>query len=387
MSQTTISLVTYTYNDANFAADLVRQSRRFTIQPDEIVVVDDGSSTPFRMIDAPANLRVIRLDRNKGITKAKATGLSAASADYILSVDCDTRLSHDWLERALVSARKPEVGMVGGFSEHCSGDDLVSRYISRYISRYGDSHCDYGPVEFIPGNAFLLRRDVWEHSGGFMGYNDSKCQDHYLCARLKRLGYTLFSDGGATSHQLRRMTRTALCRRAWQCCHRPIKRRLVSGIDAGGQETVVSSLFTALAMPMIDRSQDIAEQDESLFYYIELLHLSHAVMDSLDHLILRGKVDEAMRRTFIGALHEFLKEHPHVRTMIHADMQTLGHDLRPFEGIPNIAIWDEFFRFGEVYRSAGALDWLEQYGVAELIREEMEEAFDFPSARSASYAV
>ncbi len=59
-----ISFCTYTYNDAEFAEDLIRQAQSFTVEPDEFVVVDDGSDSPFRMCN-PQNLRVVRFDENQ----------------------------------------------------------------------------------------------------------------------------------------------------------------------------------------------------------------------------------------------------------------------------------------------------------------------------------
>jgi len=382
MDHPEISLITYTYNDADLAAGLVRHVDSFTVKPAEIVVVDDGSDEPFRMGGAPGNLRVIRFERNQGITKAKGEGLSAGLGDYLLSMDCDTRVEPDWLERTLVHAASPQVGMVGGSGEHSSGDDLVSRY----LSHFGDNHNRDGEVDFIPGNAFLMRREVWEHAGGFTGYGDTNCEDHYLCARLRKLGYTLFSDAHAVSRHLRRIARTTLCKRVWRWCHRPVKRQLAEFARAGGPQNVADYLFTVLTVPMIERSERISRLNEPLFYYIELLYLAHTVLDCLDHLVWHGIIGEPLRRSFIAALTEFFAGYPRLRTLLHADMGVLGHDLRhaEYEVDP---VWNDLFLFGDALRNAGVLGWLEHDGVSLLIKEEMEERFDFSSYDAASFAV
>ncbi|MBA4358601.1 MAG: glycosyl transferase, partial [Desulfovibrio sp.] len=92
-----LSLCTYTYNDAGFIHDLLRQVPSWQVQPDEIVVVDDGSKQPFAPRIPLPQLRVIRLDQNQGITRAKGAGLSAARGERIFSLDCDTRVAPDWL--------------------------------------------------------------------------------------------------------------------------------------------------------------------------------------------------------------------------------------------------------------------------------------------------
>lgn len=380
-----ISFITYTYNDADFAADLVRQTQAFTVRPHEILVVDDGSDVPFRMEDAPCNLRTIRFENNQGITRAKGNGLSAASGDYLFSMDCDTRVSRDWLERALTHAGESMVGLVGGSLVHAAGDDLVSRY----LSHFGDNHNQHhiGPVSFIPGNAFLLRREVWEHAGGFTAYGETNCQDHYLCNRLKRLGYTLYSDARAQAQQLRRITRTTLCKRVWKWCHKPIKRQLADVSESGNPTDVTNYLFTVLASPMVDRFDTITELSEPLFYYIEMLYLGHTVLDCLDYLLWRKFVSPSLRSAFINELADMFAGYPYIWTMLQADMAALGHDLRPVKGDIGVKQWGDLLLFSKAFRNAGVFSWLEQQGVATLIREEMEEDYDFSSYASASFAV
>lgn len=383
MESPKISLVTYTYNDAEYAADLVRQAEMFTVRPDEIVVVDDGSTEPFGMVNPPDNLRVLRFENNRGITCAKGNGLSMASGEYILSMDCDTRITPDWLERNLFYASKRHIGMVGGSGNHWSGEDLVSRY----MAHFGDNHDDHGEVDFIPGNAFLLRRDVWEHSGGFLGYAQANCQDHYLCNRLRKMGYSLFSNSRAKSVHLRRVSRTALCKRVWKWCHGPIKRQLMEAAESGKTELVLNYLFAVLVSPMIERANRIAELKEPLFYYIEMLYLAHAALDCLDHLISRGRLASAERDNFLAALGSTVSICPQIGTLLKADMVAMGHDMNSDTLSTQESQWNELFLLANTFRDSGVLNWLEKQGVPVLVREELGVDYDFSSYEEASFAV
>ncbi|WP_158945835.1 glycosyltransferase [Pseudodesulfovibrio cashew] len=386
MGEPAISFITYTYNDAAYAADLVRLAASFTVRPDEIVVVDDGSDTPFAMADAPDTLRIIRFEKNRGITAAKGAGLDAASGDILFSMDCDTRVNPDWLERALVHLGRPGVGLVGGSLTYRAGDDLVSRYLAHFGDNHNQRHV--GPVDFVPGNAFVLRRETWEHAGGFLGYEETNCQDHYLCNRLKRLGYTLFSDARAEAWQLRRISRITLCKRVWKWCHKPIKQQLMEAAEADAPESgVVNYLFGVLAAPMYDRLGRIAELDEPLFHYVEQLYLAHAVLDCLDFLIWRRRAKPSMRRDFLAALAHLFTGYPRIWTLLRADLSGLGHDLRTGREAVDISRWDDLFLHAHPLRESGALAWLEDHGVVQLIREEIEEAYDFSSYDGASFAV
>lgn len=379
MAGPTISFSTYTYNDAEFAADLIRQAQVFTVQPDEYIVVDDGSDTVFSMDNPPENLRIIRFDTNQGITRAKGAGLSAATGDFIFSMDCDTRVNPNWLEQSLPHANVPEIGLTGGALVYNSGDDLVSRY----LAKFGDNHNQHhiGSVGFIPGNAFLLRRSTWEEAGGFTAYNETNCQDHYLCHRLKSLGYTLYSDARAKAWQLRRITRTTMCKRVWKWCHKPIK------LQAETADDIPNYLFGILAAPMLERCNDAGKMGEPLFYYLELLYLAHSVLDTLDHLTQRGLMTDAARNGFPAALGEFFRGFPKIWAMLRADLLAMGHTMFIGIEVENLELWSEFLIFGQVFREGGLLGWLDQQGVPLLIRDELDEGYHFSSYAQASFAV
>ncbi len=364
MAGPTISFCTYTFNDAEFAEDLVRETRFYTVQPDEIIVVDDGSDVPFAMKNPPSNLRIIRFERNRGVTAAKGAGLTAASGDVVFSMDCDTRVRFDWLERNLPNINVPEIGIVGGSLGYTSGDDLVSRY----MAVFGDAHNLHhiGAVKFISGSAFLIRREVWDLSGGFNGFGEPDCQDHYLCERLSTLGYTLFSDARAEAWQVRRMARTTMCKRSWKLCHQPIKQHALEADD------VVGYFQEAFVTPMLNRCDNSAVLGEPLFYYLELLYLAHGVLDTLQHLIAHGRVPERMRGGFLAELVELFGGYPRIQAMFRADIYAMGHDL--LAGIPvgDGNQWQDFFLFAPMMRKSGLFHWMEDHGVTLLVRDEVE---------------
>ncbi|MDD4952143.1 MAG: glycosyltransferase family 2 protein, partial [Desulfovibrionaceae bacterium] len=316
MSDPAISLCTYTYNDAAFARGLVESVKEWTLRPDELVIVDDGSIPPFEAQGLPASARIIRLEPNRGITEAKRAGLCAARGEYIMSMDCDTRVAPDWLELNLAHVQRPGIGLVGGALLYASGRDLVSRY----LSRFGDNHNlrHVGEVDFIPGNAFLLRRAVWEEIGGFGGYRETNCQDHALCRRMTGFGYKLFSNARARAWQLRRIPRTTLCKRVWKWCHKAVK----AGMPGGGR--LVPYLFEVLARPMISRFEDAVDLGEPLFIYVELLYLAHTVLDCLDHGLARGLATAGVRDGCCARVQGIFSASPRLWAVFLADLARIG---------------------------------------------------------------
>lgn len=378
MKKPTLSFCTYTYNDAAFAADLIRATRDWAIQPDEIVVVDDGSTVPFSMVDAPDDLRIIRFDTNQGITIAKRTGLSAASMEYIYSMDCDTRVSPDWLDRNMPIAMKPGIGLVGGALVYKSGDDLVSRY----LTHFGDNHNQHhiGPVTFIPGNAFLLKRETWEKVGGFGNHIDTNCQDHALCNQIMAHDMTLFSNAEAKAWQLRKIKRTTLCKRVWKWCHRTVKNQMLS------DERAIPYLFEALVKPMLERIETAVNLQELLFLYIELLYLSNTTLDMVQYAEERGLMPTGSARGFNHRMNKLFHGYPHLFERYMLDMAAIGHNVTDANP-EHHEMWNDYFLFADLLRGSNLLDWLEQVGVKELEREDGQDEYDFSSYAFSTFEV
>jgi glycosyltransferase involved in cell wall biosynthesis len=208
---------------------LLDEERTWSVRPTSIVVVDDGSHIPFAPLrETFAPFQVIRLEPNQGITRAKRTGMNAATGEYIFSVDCDVRLTPNYLERCYLNSQIPGVGLCSGASVYNSGNDVVSNTFTIMATITTGIN---GNVAFIPGNAFFLRRAIWEEVGGFGDYSIAHCEDHVLCKRIKEAGYTLYSDSSIKARQTRRLDRHTICMRIWQWCHSELKNHLPKKSD------------------------------------------------------------------------------------------------------------------------------------------------------------
>jgi|GEM_PF-864935 Glycosyltransferases, probably involved in cell wall biogenesis len=373
MARPSISLCTYTFNDAELARGLLADLAGWTVRPDEIVVVDDGSRAPFALAgleDLCPAPRILRLHPNQGITRAKHAGLSAARGDILLSVDCDMRLAPDWLETVLPHLSRPGVGLAGGSVLHAAGEDLVSRF----LRRFGDNHNldAIGPVDFIPGNAFLIRRALWEELGGFSGHDQPVCEDHYLVARLAERGHTLYSDARAKALQTRRIGRAAMCRRIWDWCSRAVTAQLLPG------ERLVTYIFEVLGKPMLDRFAISVDMGEPLFLYLDLLYLAHAALSCLDHALARGQAAPQLRDGFLRRLARLFDGYPRLWAVFRADLTAAGHPvLMPAEG--DEQAWADFFLFADFLRESGLFTWLERHGVDALLHDDRQGRYHFSS--------
>jgi glycosyltransferase involved in cell wall biosynthesis len=106
-----------TYNRAEQAERCVRSCMQQTFQDFEIVVVDDASTDPtsavLATLDEP-RLRIVRHERNRGISPARATAVDHAQGEWCVMVDSDWELFPHTLARlhTLIDALPPGVRII-----------------------------------------------------------------------------------------------------------------------------------------------------------------------------------------------------------------------------------------------------------------------------------
>jgi glycosyltransferase involved in cell wall biosynthesis len=85
-----ISVIIPTYNRADFLDDCIRSVLDQSMPPEEIIVVDDGStdSTPMFLDRFEPFLKIIRQE-NKGVSAARNCGILAAQNDWLAFLDSD----------------------------------------------------------------------------------------------------------------------------------------------------------------------------------------------------------------------------------------------------------------------------------------------------------
>lgn len=197
-----LALVTYTYNDHDLVDDLLSSVRCWSVRPKEIIVVDDGSRCRFTDKNQLQALTILRHDRNRGPTLAKAAGIRAVTSKFFLSVDADVRLPPQWAEACLPHVAEREIGMVSSRVRHETGSPAMDTYLD---GLYAPKQ-EVGLVRFIPGPVFAMRKDTYDLVGGFAGHAAPRGEDTYLCQQLLRHGLRLYKMDGVEACQQRKLT-------------------------------------------------------------------------------------------------------------------------------------------------------------------------------------
>ncbi len=111
------------FNLAKFLPEAIASVRRQTRPPDEIIIIDDGSTDPdaralIDQIEREAQgsggppLRVLR-QPNRGLSAARNAGLSAARSRWVVPLDADDLLAPAFIEKALAAAaRQPQAVLI-----------------------------------------------------------------------------------------------------------------------------------------------------------------------------------------------------------------------------------------------------------------------------------
>jgi poly-beta-1,6-N-acetyl-D-glucosamine synthase len=166
----TLTVLIPAYNEEPFIADTIRSLQVQTHPPDEILVVDDCSADGTAEVARSCGARVLRPARNTGAKAgAQNYGLSFVHSQYVLSIDGDTTLAPDAIEKIMPALEGEGVAAACGF--------VLPRNVSSVWERGRF-------VEYLFGFSFGKRMQA--HFGQPMVA--SGCFSVYDVATLKRCG-------------------------------------------------------------------------------------------------------------------------------------------------------------------------------------------------------
>ena len=180
--RSSVSIVVPAYNCGRYLNDALTSVLGQTHRPQEIIVVDDGSTDDTQAVLAPfrKDITVIHQE-NRGLSHARNRGLADATSRWVLFLDADDRLESTALE-ALLSVSDPDADHV------IYGDKYVISHEGEIEKRVAGRDCT-GPVPsaarasfngapFEPGAA-IVPRDLIASLGGFQ-QRYSPCEDRHM---------------------------------------------------------------------------------------------------------------------------------------------------------------------------------------------------------------
>lgn len=207
----TISVVVPVYNGGKTIRGTIEHLLRQSFQPDEIIVVDDGSTDETANILKSFGNRIKALSKtNGGPASARNAGVRSATGTLIAFTDSDCFPDENWLQEMVKGFHSLRMGGVGG--RVCGASDgLIGEYVD--LHRWMNPQCagDGSVLYLVTANA-CFRSDVLVRASLFdERFHKAGGEDTELSVRLRNFGYELaFVESAIVRHRHKRTIRDYL---------------------------------------------------------------------------------------------------------------------------------------------------------------------------------
>lgn len=163
-----VAVVIPNYNYGEYIEDAINSAKNQTIPPDEIIVIDDGSTDDSLKILSKLDGIKLILQKNQGVAAARNNGIRAASAQFIQLLDADDRLGKTTIEKckdAMIENRG--LGIAYGSLAFVDGEGKTGEKHAWPPQFSWDviSKPHVPPSNCIP-SCCMIRKTMWERSGG-----------------------------------------------------------------------------------------------------------------------------------------------------------------------------------------------------------------------------
>ncbi|MHA7985887.1 glycosyltransferase family A protein [Rathayibacter sp. CAU 1779] len=174
----TVSVVIPSLNDARMLRQCLADLAVQTVRPDEIIVVDNGSTDDTSAVAAAAGATVVH-EPTRGVLHATAAGFDAAASEIIGRLDADSRPAPDWVEHIHERfGADPTLSALTGTGTFY-GCGPMWRAVGKYVFLGGYFVFIGALVGHTPlfGSNFAIRRDAWLAARDRLHLNDPHAHD------------------------------------------------------------------------------------------------------------------------------------------------------------------------------------------------------------------
>jgi GT2 family glycosyltransferase len=173
----TISVVVPTYNGIRYIADCLDSLRKQLRKPDEVILVDDGSTDGTLSVVEKSypEVRCIRLESNRGFAAAVNEGIRHSNGTYIALLNNDTRADEAWLrELENTLAEQLSVGFCASKMLFADRPDIINSIGIGFTQAGMAADIGYGQKD---GDRFRHSRPVFGACAGAAMYRKAMLND------------------------------------------------------------------------------------------------------------------------------------------------------------------------------------------------------------------
>ncbi len=210
-----ISLYVPAYNAEHYLGRCLEAVRAQTLPPDEVLVVDDGSTDRTAEIARSFGVTVVPHGTNKGLAAARNTGLRSARNELVASLDADCRPEPEWLERLAARFVGERTALGGGRLEEAVQDTAGDRFRKLHMPQNWGREPRTNPPH-VHGNNNLGRRSVLLEVGGYDERLRTNFEDVDVSRRLRARGYDTYYEPSAVVWHLKEDDWYSVLRALWR---------------------------------------------------------------------------------------------------------------------------------------------------------------------------
>lgn len=205
----TVSVVIPCYNYAHSLERTVQSVLKQTLQPLEIIIVDDGSTdeTPTVGLALATKYETVKYvhKENGGVATARNRGIEEARGEFICSIDADDAIEPAFLEACVIELRKDRtlgIAYTGLKWIKPDGSEGIGNWPGEFNA---DKHLSYRSEGNARGanqipTCCVFRRLAWERTGGYKQRYaplGAGAEDAEFFARIMSIGFNArkVSDG------------------------------------------------------------------------------------------------------------------------------------------------------------------------------------------------
>lgn len=181
--QKTVTVIIPTYNRMQYLDRALSSVYEQTRVPDQIIVVDDGSTdtTCAHIKSNHPHLTYLHQD-NQGVSAARNCGIAKADSDYIAFLDSDDVWLPQKLEYQLQQMDQETQCMLGHTEEIWIRNGVRVNAMNKHKKRGGRIYNRCLPLCVISPSSVIIRQELFERIGGF-DESLPACEDYDLWLR------------------------------------------------------------------------------------------------------------------------------------------------------------------------------------------------------------
>lgn len=207
------------YNGAAFIGQTIEAILSQSRPPDDVILIDDGSTDASAEIISGYPVRLVRHAKNQGLSAGRNTALENTRTEYIVYVDADAYADPEMLaaleEEFCQAGADPMFAGAGGQGLEAVQDTVYDHWRSLHASQ------SFGPqrierMEYLAGLCMGYRTHVLKEAGGFYPMFRTNGEDMDMGWRLNDAGYHLIYTPKARVYHQRRDDHASLRRMMYQ---------------------------------------------------------------------------------------------------------------------------------------------------------------------------